>query len=401
MKIAPTLVISCMLGLSAFAVPQNVQGSQLQTDHAQKVKPVTIKVLLAKQKDNLYLEVKGRYQIYSPVDDLLLVSGALAKQDRMTVRENGIHWGENYPGIFQMRIVPGDSQTTILVNGTQYRGCVEVHVVDGKFNVVNEIDIDSYLKSVLSSQFSDEMHPEVMEALAIVARTNAYARVFRSPQSYWHVDADEIQYHGNAVALLNPHVDRAIENTRHVVMLYQNAPFAAAWTKNSAGKTADFSTVFRKKALVPPGIIATIAAKDRENSSWNFRMTKAHIARLSGISALKKCELYIDETSQKVYGMKISDGSQTKTLDFFQMQKVFGMDKLRSNDFSIQQQGDWVTFKGYGEGPGVGLCLYSAQKMAVLGEKAGKILPTFFPGSKIESIRNPQDLFSRTVQKDI
>ena len=60
---------------------------------------------------------------------------------------------------------------------------------------------------------------------------------------------------------------------------------------------------------------------------------------------------------------------------------------MKSNDFQIQVTSDKVIFKGFGEGNGVGLCLFSANAMADKGEKAPKIMTSFFPETKLEKLR--------------
>ena len=73
----------------------------------------------------------------------------------------------------------------------------------------------------MTSQFANEMDEEVMDAIAIAARTNAYYLVSRKMEAPWHVDAQEVGYQGYAVTLQNLHVDRAVNNTRHMVLTYQ------------------------------------------------------------------------------------------------------------------------------------------------------------------------------------
>jgi SpoIID/LytB domain protein len=60
---------------------------------------------------------------------------------------------------------------------------------------------------------------------------------------------------------------------------------------------------------------------------------------------------------------------------------------LKSNDFNILVQNDQIVFKGFGEGTGVGLCLFSANAMADKGDKAPKILSAFYPDTQLENIR--------------
>jgi len=387
MKIA-TLLTYCMTSLTFLGSTVPVTAGSIPVDLSQKAKPATIKILISRQVTQALLEVKGRYQVYNPDDNILITSSSSSKCDLLLPDQSGLKWGENFPAIYQMRIVPGDSQTTMLVNGTQYRGCLEIYNINGHLNIVNEIDVESYLKSILSCQFAQEKNSEVLEALAIVARTNAYYWIGRNPSSFWHVDAKESDYQGYGVTFQNLHLERAIERSKHMVLTYKNTPFAASWTKNSAGTTADFSTIFRKKALVPSGVNAPLAAQDREKHAWSFSMTKAHLAKLLESSGISTLDLYLDKNSNKVYGLKLTYGQETKNISFLTLQKALGNQKLRSNDFTIDTKGESLIFKGYGEGPGVGLCLYSANKMAEKGERAPKILAAFFPETKLENIRS-------------
>lgn len=362
-------------------------ASPQSTDFSQKQKPATLKVLIQRKTPTSLIEVKGRYQIFNPIDGTQITSGVLGKRAEMIAEEYGIKWREKFPGIHQIRIVPGDSQSSILVNGTQYKGCLEVYEIDSKLNIVNEIDIENYLKSTLTMQFPTPVEDEVMNAIAIVARTHAYYLASKNKTAFWHVDASESHYQGCAVVASKLHVDRAVEVTRHAVMTFQNSPFAATWTKNSAGKTADFASIFRKAIVSPPGTEAPIAAKDRELHKWSFMIPKQNLAKIANMSNISAIELYLARNSSKVYAVKLSHGSESNDVDFFTLQKVIGSHKLRSNDFTVAVKSDELVFTGYGEGPGVGLCLYSARAMAQKGEKASKILSAFFPNTQLEKVR--------------
>ena len=171
MRIIPALLLSSLCTLATLSTP--LHSAEIPTDLSQKAKPATIKVLLAKQADDAIIEVKGRYEIFS-ANEYLVSSGVLNKRAAITAKSDGIHWGELFPALFQLRIVPNDSQSFVLVNGIQYKGCVDIYAINNKINIVNEIDVESYLKSTLTSQFSEKMTDEVLDALAIVARTQAY-----------------------------------------------------------------------------------------------------------------------------------------------------------------------------------------------------------------------------------
>ena len=234
-----------------------------------------------------------------------------------------------------------------------------------------------------------------MDALAIVARTNAYYLVSRQPSANWHVESPEEGFAGYALTLQNAQVDRAINNTKHMVLTYNNAPFAAAWNKNSAGKTASFTSIFRKEISAPAGVTAPYAERERQKFGWTLSIAKPQLARMLGANKITGLDLYQEKQSGKVYAIRLKDGADTKNIDFFKLQKVLGPTKLLSNDFTVKVQGDTIVFSGFGEGHGVGLCLFSAAAMADNGADTKKILSTFFPDTKLENIRSFQATSNR------
>ena len=369
-----------LVAFSLIASPQS-------TDFSQKSKPATLKVLLQRQTPEVVIEVKGRHYIYNPLDGTQLSSGINSKRFTASAQQYGIKWGENFPGCHQLRFVPGDSQSSILVNGIQYKGCIEIYLNDGKFNVINEVDVENYLKSVLSAEFQRPLNDEVMNAITIVARTNAYFQASRNAQAFWHISAEEVNYQGLAM-LAKAHIDRAVETTRQAILTFNDAPFAAAWTENSAGKTVDFAAVFRKAVSTPPGVAAPIAAKDRFEHKWTCSLPKTMLAQATDLSRVTGIDLYLTPQADKVYAVKVTGETQVKDFDFSTFQRIVGKNKLRSNDFKVETKGDELIFTGYGEGPGVGLCLYSAKVLAEKGEKAPQILQAFFPNTKLEKVKS-------------
>jgi stage II sporulation protein D len=380
MKLINTL-LTALLTVCLYGSPQN-------TDFSQKGKPATIKLLIQKNGKDALIEVKGRYHVYEPISGTQLSTGIMSTRHLATQEEYGLKWGEKFPGTNQIRIVPGDSQTTILVNGIEYRGCVELYAIEGKLNIVNEVDVENFLKSTLTLQFPEPLADEVMNAVTIVARTHAYYLAAKGKNAFWHADAHEMNYQGSALTAHKIHVDRAVDLTRHAIMTFQNTPFAATWTKDSAGRTADFAAIFRKAITSPPGVTAPLAAKERERHKWSFTTSKHALAKAANLPSISSVDLYLAHNSDKVYAVKLSSGTQSNDIDFFTLQKVLGSHQLRSTDFTVSVKGDELVFTGYGEGPGTGLCLFSAQALAEKGEKASSILSAFFPTTQIEKIRS-------------
>ncbi|MGR3973536.1 MAG: SpoIID/LytB domain-containing protein [Candidatus Rhabdochlamydia sp.] len=364
----------------------NLISSPQSTDFSQRSKPATVKVLLHQQASAPLLEVKGRHHIYNPLNGIEISWGVVSRKFPLKATEYGIHWGDQFPGTFQLRFVPGDSQSSILVNGVQYRGCIEVYLNDNLFNIVNEVDIESYLKSTLSSEFTSSQSDEVFNAIAILARTNAYFLAKQHPHAFWHVMAQEVGYQGMCM-LTKPFIDKAVSSTYHAILVYDDKPFATCWTQDSAGQTVDFATIFRKSLQTPAGVHSLLAKNHRAQSEWTFTCSKSDLEKMTGFSKISTIDLYLVPDSSKVYGIKVSNGHQEKDFDFTTFQKLVGP-QLKSNDFTLDVHDESCTFVGFGEGPGVGLCLYTAKILAEKGEKAPQILQTFYPDTRLEKVRS-------------
>lgn len=358
---------------------------------SEKIAPRNIQVLLEKDATEVLLEVKGPYYILNPHDGSRVASGLLGKRFMIRELENGLKWGEEFPGIHQIYIKPRSEETAIFVNGIQYSGALAIFGVSGMINIVNDINIESYVKSLLTTQFPTTLEPEVLSSLAILIRTDAYYHATKNPQSFWHVAAKEVTYNGSGLIVGKSPIEKAVDSTRNLILVHREGgkslPFATAWTENSAGKTASYDAIFRKEAYAPEkGVDAPLAALARQESKWSYQISKKSLAKLLELESIQALEVFVDKSSSKVYGIRLKDKHETLDIDFLSLQQRIGKEHLQSSDFTASLKDDAVLFTGYGKGHGVGLCLYSASALAQNGENAVKILSKFFPETYLYNI---------------
>ncbi len=375
MKKAFSFIIFMCVSISVFSQQHFVT----QPNHSEN-----IQVLLAKSIDEALIESKGSYVIFNPQDGSKITSSLSGKRYMVRATPSGLKWGEEYPGIHQIYIVPKSKNSSLLVNGIEYDGTIVVYQIKNKINIINDIEIESYLKSILTPQFPYPLENEVMAAIAIAARTTAYSYVKRNKEAFWHISSEDINYQGKAVILPDSHVSNAVDRTRHLILVLteggENKPFAATWTENSAGKTAPFHTIFRKDWWAPKkGVEAPHAALHREETKWTYKISKKDLACLLNTAAVNGIDLYTEPFSKKTYALKIKDTSDSKDIDFITFQKIVGSENILSNDIQVVLLNNDIVFTGYGKGFGVGLCLHSATQMAQNGDNAAKILSKFFP----------------------
>lgn len=364
---------------------------QALTHMAEPTTPRNIQVLLEKDVSEVLLEVKGPYYLLNPHDGSRIASGLLGKRFMVRELETGLKWGEEFPGIHQFYIKPRSAETSIFVNGIQYSGAIAVFGVAGVINIVNELDIESYVKAELTAQFPTPLEPEVLSALAILMRTDAYFYATKNEASFWHVSAQDTAYPGCALVVPGSPVEKAVDSTRHLILVHpeggHNMPFATAWTEHCAGKTASYEAIFRKDMSAPEkGVEAPHAALTRLESKWSYKIPKKTLSNLLDLAQIQSVETFMDPSSNKVYGVRAKDGKGSQDLDFFALQHLLGKTNLLSSDFTVTLKDDQVIFSGYGKGAGVGLCLYSASALAQNGENAVKILSKFFPETYLYNV---------------
>ncbi|MDJ0652119.1 MAG: SpoIID/LytB domain-containing protein [Simkaniaceae bacterium] len=350
-------------------------------------KPATIKVLLEKSIEGILLEVKGPYAIYNPENGKKEGLGKWGKRFYLYPHKEGMKWGENFLGIYQLQIVPTSPDTTFLVNGIQYRGAIEVYNIENTLSIINEVDVESYVKSILNEHVSPTLPPNVLDAVAIIARTDAYYRALLNDDAFWHITKEEVGYRGTALILQNLAIDRAVDNTKYLVMTYEDQPFPGSWTENCGGKTASYSSILRKNTVTPEGVESKFATKNRTESRWSLIVDTRELAKVIKTNRVTGIDLFVDHGSGKVYATRLHDGSHTEDIDFTALQDKLGKEKIKSNDFNVTIKGNIALFEGYGKGNGVGLCLYSASQMAERGDEAPVILAEFFPNTTIEKMR--------------
>lgn len=216
--------------------------------------PPTIKILIVHDQLGAVIEVKGKYSLFNPLTNEHISSRYAGKRKFMQPIRDGLKWSEEFPGIFQLVIVPENESITTMVNGIEYQGSIYVYDIGGSLSVVNEVLIENYLNSLLVPQFTEPMNKETLAAVAIAARTNAYYQALNSKTPYWSVDGRKIGYEGFAVPSRNSGINLAIQSTAYMIATKsdnsgQSIPFPAQWGSGTGGQSANDQIVFSRISL--------------------------------------------------------------------------------------------------------------------------------------------------------
>ena len=145
----------------------------------------------------------------------------------------------------------------------KYDGMIEITKSknDQRFNVVNVVDIENYLRGVVPNEMPISFGLEALKAQAIAARN--YVTNAKISPNYDVTDstASQVYYGVNSYRDIS---DKAINETKGIYALYNEKPISALYFSTSAGITDDWDDVFatdKNKGLHP----YLKASYDKEN----------------------------------------------------------------------------------------------------------------------------------------
>ncbi len=222
-----TLLLSCAI-LSVFS-PVKVEAGVWDRIKTVFVEPEaeqapTIRVLIAHSIPSALVEVKGKYNVDDPFINKNVANRFSPRRAYIEPTKEGLKWGEVFLDRFQVKIIPDDAKTRLVVNGIEYNGVLYVYDVGGgKISIINEVPIEDYVVAVLSPMFDHALSKETMNAIAIATRTDAFHHSQHAQNPLWHVQAKQVGYQGYALGSKHNGVREAVDNTRYMVMSQSSA----------------------------------------------------------------------------------------------------------------------------------------------------------------------------------
>jgi stage II sporulation protein D len=213
-------ILLILLVIGPLSVPINAGWFDSITGYFTKptsTKPPKIRVLIVHDQQGVVIEVKGKYKMYDPHTGSHISTRFVGKRKFMQAVRDGLKWGEEFPGLYQLLIVPDENTTTTIVDGIEYKGPIYVYDIGGTISVINEIPIEDFLSSTLAKKFH-QLPEEMLAASVIVARTNAFYAAANPKNPYWAVDATQVNYQGFAVDDPKSDLKNALSDTRYMVM---------------------------------------------------------------------------------------------------------------------------------------------------------------------------------------
>ena len=367
--------------------------------------------------------------------------------------------GYNKPYI-ESTVLLNKSQATFIANGKKYHSdYIEIipnnhpiHVIDleqkkraylgslklqpnayGTYTLVNHVPVEVYLKGVVPHEIGPNAPINAIKAQTIIARTYALRNLRRFKSDDYELCANthcQVYYGLNGV---NSKIDKAINDTKNLVLIYQNKLVDALYSSTTGGVTANFTDVWDGeerpylKTIIdsPQNNIWNFTLKPlnqeeafrnfikltkgfnetgRSAFRWEHKTTKIELAKdlrkylvmqkhpLSNFKIINSIKIDERSVSGRILNAIVDTDIGIIELKKNEVRSAFG--PPRSTLFYLEPINDkqdkviGYTFIGGGFGHGVGLSQYGSYNLANLGWNEKKILHFYYPGTQVVPLNN-------------
>jgi len=307
----------------------------------------------------------------------------------------------------------------VTVDGKRYRGELTVLPFDSELVVVNRLGVEEYLRGVVPLEMGNRPRSDTaaLQAQAVASRSYVYVRLVDATSGaprVFDVRSSTIDQVYGGAEVENDLANDAVDATRGLVIRFAGRVVDAPFHATCGGTTAEPGEVWR--TLGAPYLKRVSDRIGRSDRYYCDIAPRFHWARTLSASQLNAAlQQYLSQYAAvpggrpgtaHVIGVRDRTASgRVATLDVETERGIFalrgddmryvlrppGGEILYSTYFSVEPEYraglvSRVTFRGQGNGHGVGMCQWGAIGRARAGQSFRSILGTYYPGTTVGSV---------------
>lgn len=262
-----------------------------------------------------------------------------------------------------------------------------------------EMGLEEYVRGVTAAEMPATFHPEALKAQAVAARTLALrlwqeqtplpdhptAVISTDPathQAWLSEERLREKWGGLAYYWFSARVNRAVAETRGLVMMYRGELIYPAYHASSGGRTEDSENYWTSftpylRSVEDPFVKGTVYEETVAT------LPLAQVAAAVGASLPASSDLpFIEVLSRFPSGRVASVRVGERVLTGRALREALN---LRSNWFDVELDEQNVRFRVRGYGHGVGMSQYGADGMGKAGYRFDQILAHYYTGVELVS----------------
>jgi len=370
------LEIVCLFLLSYFIT----EAKQVRIGLFTSINSVSSTVIVAQGKYRLFADDKPSANL--TIGDYLLMT---VMSDSIELVRNGVILKKckhakiasmTSGGIFRLK--SNQPVTTAL----PYQDNLEIRITNNYLGIINLLDLEKYVASVVESESGDNSNPEFLKVQAILVRTYALNDLRRhSSEGFSLCDAVHCQVY-KCRNRFNPMVERAVNETRNKVLCDENGRMVmSVYHSNCGGQTLPSGDLWSKDVPYLVSVRDTFCTAG-QHATWNRMLSKKEWKRYLKknmnlrLDTLSDEALFCFDQPERMREICIAENP-------ISLKKIRNDWQMKSTFFSIDERGDSLIFSGRGFGHGVGLCQEGAMQMTANGYNYKQILQFYFNKIKI------------------
>jgi stage II sporulation protein D len=350
----------------------------------------TVRVALFYEKPEIQIGVPGPYEMTGVPGEETLAQGTFLSPTPIRADRSGIRVGSRLYPLDGLRITSQKGEFQI--EKKNYGDAIQVLKNPlGSLTVVNEIDIEEYLKGVLPSEMKALWPEEALKAQAVVSRTYAVFKNIENkdfPFTLGSGTGSQV-YGGKGVE--KQAASRAVDRTRGEILTSRGKVFPAFFHSTCGGRTTRAEYQWK---IEPHPSLEGVECNFCRNSpfyQWKAEYSGSEVRNLLAkkkfsVSRIRSIAPSDFDLSGRPRSFEVRHDQGTLKVPANDFRLAVGADRLRSTRFNVTKNGDQFVFHGRGWGHGVGLCQFGAKRLAELGYNYRQILHYYYPESDLQNL---------------
>ncbi len=288
-------------------------------------------------------------------------------------------------------VAPAQSRFPIAVDGRRYRGEALVQTsADGSIDVVDIVDLEQYLYSVVGSEMEATWPAAALQAQAIVARSYAVAHLgTRESLGYDLLAGEQDQAYAGTSAEA-PAVIDAVDATRGTILVYGADVVHAYYSSCDGGFTAPGDALNDPQPYLVSMPDPYCAGSPDEHWAADvpiLTFRRAFADRYGDIGPIVAVHAGGADPSGRLQTVTVLGTLDSRTIPATAFRALAGTHLVRSTRITaLDLTGDAIHVEGGGFGHGVGMSQWGARGMAEQGKSAAEILRFYYPGADFAQI---------------
>lgn len=276
-------------------------------------------------------------------------------------------------------------------------------VMDADTGKVMELTPVEYITGVVAAEMPASFEPEALKAQAVAAHSYALRQIglqLKNPDetlkgAYLSTDPAHFQaylsqeqrkkHFGANFDTQEEKISAAVNAVIGEILVYEEEPIAAAFHSISSGKTESAQTVWGEEI---PYLVSVDSSIDLNNdkcktvSSFTEKEVRSILkANCEGADLSGNAGNWIQIGSRSDSGTVLEATAGGVKVNGRDIRTWFD---LPSANFTVEANGDGLSFTTYGYGHGVGMSQYGANDMAKEGKTYREILAHYYPGTQLK-----------------